>query len=271
MPLLRTLFRQVIQDHRRNPVIRAAATLAREFYDAHERPGYAGSGGELRLLKTLAAAGGSWRMVFDVGANHGLWTRDALPAFPDAEFHLFEIAPPTAEYARRLVGADKRVHLHTFGLSDSAGPRTLNYYGASFDELSTLNTPIVGHPGDYEPLQVEVQMGDDFLAKHGIASIDFLKVDAEGSDFQVLKGFGAALERGAVRALQFEYTCGTASLREHHQYLTQRGYRVGKLYSQYVEFFDYEPYREDFPGPNYVAIHQSETALIAAVSSKFRR
>lgn len=271
MPLFRTLFRQVIQDHRRNPLVRAVAKVSREIYDAHERPGYAGSGGELRLIRTLAAAGGSWRMVFDVGANHGLWTRDALPVFPDAQFHLFEIAPPTAEHAIQLVGREKRVHIHTFGLSNSSGPRTLNYYGASFDELSTLGTPIVGHPGDYAPLQVEVKTGDSFLNEQRIDTIDYLKVDAEGSDFQVLQGFSDSLTRGAIRALQFEHTGGPATLCDCHKFLTGRGYRVGKLYSQYVEFFDYEPYREDFPGPNYVAIHQSEPALIAAAAAGFRR
>lgn len=277
MPLLRTRirqrFRQVVQNHRRNPVIRAMATLAREFYDAHERPGYAASGGELRLLNCLAHAGTDkpWRMILDVGANHGLWTRDALPVFPNATFHLFEIAPPTAEYAFKLHHGVERVHIHTYGLSDSAGSRTLNYYGPTFDELSTLHEPIIGQPGDFIPLPVEVRTGDSFLAEHRIESVDFLKVDAEGSDLEVLRGFEGALSRGAIRALQFEYTCGGAALKTHHHFLTSRGYRVGKLYSRYVEFFDYEPYREDFPGPNYVAIHQSAPNLIAAAAAGFPR
>ncbi len=252
-------------------MVRTVASLAREFHEAHERPSYGASGGELRLLRCLAGAGGPWEVIFDVGANHGHWTRDALPVFPTAEFHLFEIAPPTAQHAIDLHRGVARVHINTFGLSDTAGQRTLNYYGATFDELSTLRQPIIGTAGDFEPLSVEVRTGDDYVREHGIDRIDFLKIDAEGSDFEVLNGFEATLRRGAVRALQFEYTGFGTSLRAHHQFLAERGYKVGKLFSRYVEFFDYSLRWEDLPGPNYIAIHERETTLIQAVSAGFRR
>lgn len=271
MPPLRAMIRQWIQNHRRNPLVRSMAGLARDFYDAHERPGYGAAGGETRLLRCLAGAGGSWRMIFDVGANRGHWTQDALPIFPDADFHLFEIAPPTAQHAINLHRGVSRVHVHPFGLADIAGPRTLHYYGATFDELSTLGTPLIGSPGDFHPLEVEVRTGDRFLSEQGISQVDFLKIDAEGCDLRVLRGFENALKQGAIRAIQFEYTSGEFCLRDHHQFLTSHGYRVGKLFSRYVEFFDYDVRREDFPGPNYIAIHARESALIAAVSKGFPR
>ena len=271
LPPLRARLRQWIQNHRRHPVVRAVAFLARNFHEAHERPSYGASGGEVRLLRCLAEAGGPWKVVFDVGANRGHWTKDALPVFPAAEFHLFEIAPPTARHAMDLHRGVSRVHINTFGLAEVAGHRTLNYYGATFDELSTLRQPIIGGPGDFEPLSVEVRTGDGYLVEQGIDHIDFLKIDAEGSDFDVLRGFDSTLRRGAVRALQFEYTGFGTSLRAHHQFLAERGYKTGKLFSRYVEFFDYSLEREDLPGPNYVAVHQRETALIAALAAGFRR
>ena len=43
------------------------------------------------------------------------------------------------------------------------------------------------------------------MAQHGIESIDFLKVDTEGADIDVLQGFRNAFEQGAVTMAQFEY------------------------------------------------------------------
>ena len=38
----------------------------------------------------LKKAGFSPRHILDVGANHGLWTRQAMVVFPDAEYTLVE-------------------------------------------------------------------------------------------------------------------------------------------------------------------------------------
>ena len=47
--------------------------------------------------------------------------------------------------------------------------------------------------------------GDDYADGHGITHIDFLKVDAEGADHLVLRGFERLLRAGRIDVVQFEY------------------------------------------------------------------
>ena len=46
---------------------------------------------------------------------------------------------------------------------------------------------------------------DSYMAARGIVFVDFLKVDTEGYDYNVLKGASSALKAHAVGALIFEY------------------------------------------------------------------
>jgi len=66
--------------------------------------------------------------------------------------------------------------------------------------------------------------------------------------------------------VQFEYnTTNIVSkfmLRDAYQFFTGFGYRVGKLYPQYVEFRDYHYRQEDFCGPNMIAVRKEDDELL---------
>jgi hypothetical protein len=51
-------------------------------------------------------------------------------------------------------------------------------------------------------------------------------------------------------------------LRDAHQFFAGFGYRVGKLYPQYVEFRDYHYRQEDFCGPNMIAVRKEDDELL---------
>jgi hypothetical protein len=86
---------------------------------------------------------------------------------------------------------------------------------------------------------VRVETGTRFCELHGITSIDFLKVDAEGFDLQVCKGFEPLLREQRIAALQVETT-----LQLQHQrlvpfpdilnYLYPLRYRVFRAHAQMI-------------------------------------
>ena len=49
----------------------------------------------------------------------------------------------------------------------------------------------------------EVKRADEYIQKNNIKSIDFLKIDTEGFEFNVIKGFGDEIQK--VKVIQFEY------------------------------------------------------------------
>lgn len=229
--------------------------------------------GEAALLERLAPFG--LREVFDVGANVGEWAEAACRALPSARVHAFEIAPATADaLAARLAPFGARAVVNPVGLAAAEGEIALFVDPADSTATSTLPLAMEFNPGMKRPKEPErmtarVITGDAYLARHGIATVDLLKIDVEGAEKAVLKGFSGALAEGRVRMIQFEYGWMNAhtgaTLKWFYEHLVPLGFRIGKLYPEGVAFKDYDYADEDFLGPNYVACRASWAEAIEAI------
>ena len=128
--------------------------------------------------------------------------------------------------------------------------------------LSYLN-----HPP--QKIEVDVDMGDSYLKRYDLNKIDFLKLDVEGMEIQVLKGFSEAISKGAIRFIQFEYGRLTISarklLKDFYEILAPN-YFIGKIYPNFVNFKDYEWSDEDFIGPNFLAVKNTEVEALHLLS-----
>ena len=98
------------------------------------------------------------------------------------------------------------------------------------------------------------------MKKHGITHVDFLKLDVEGAENRVLQGFANALQDRLIDVIQFEY--GRANiiskflLYDFYVLFQKYGYKVGKIYPNYVDFREYSSDDENFLGPNYLAVRE---------------
>ena len=244
-----------------------------ELHKAYENVDYEFStNGEAACLRTLAESTDT-RSVFDVGANVGDWSATAVRIFPQATVHAFEIVPDTFERLAENSRDEARIVPHNFGLSDAEG--TTKVYFAP--ELSHVATCVPGFSDQFHDcvtreVDAAVTTGDTFCAENGIAKIDFLKIDVEGYEDRVLKGFEGMLSRGAIDVIQFEYGYINIDthflLRDFYTYLEGFGMRLGKIYPTNVDFRDYRHVDEDFYGPNYLAVRSSCAALIEALGRR---
>jgi FkbM family methyltransferase len=247
-----------LQDHRRNPLARRVGSLARTIHRGYEHPGYDfARNGEAGVLETLR--GDNLNMVLDVGANHGDWTERLLRYHPRARVHLFEIAPPTYEQLSRNLATTANVTLHPFGLGSQPGRIPFHYYPGQ-DMLSSATWHV--HAGPSQVLSGEVRRGDVWARTTGIEKIDYLKVDVEGMELDVIRSFGELIEHAAIRFIQFEHHGGRSMLYEFYETLGASRYKIGKIYSRYVDFRDYGLEMEDGIGPNYLAVRSDETAAV---------
>jgi hypothetical protein len=144
------------------------------------------------------------------------------------------------------------VKVHPVGLADVSGQVDFFSFSGPESVLSSLRPPVANH-APFTRCQAQVVRGDEFCQSHGIEHIDFLKIDAEHADFEVLQGFNAMLAKGRIDCVQFEHQRGRF-LKDFYDYLEGMGFSVGKLYSNYIEFGKYDLEMEDFLGPNYVAL-----------------
>ena len=113
----------------------------------------------------------------------------------------------------------------------------------------------------------QIRKASAYVRKHQIERIDFVKIDVEGMDLKVIRGFEDTLDR--VRALQFEYGVFNIASRDlladFCSLLGSKGFVVGKIFPRTVSFFDYHFDMENFHGSNYVAVKADEESLFQAL------
>jgi FkbM family methyltransferase len=261
----RAFIRQVALRRRTAP-LRFTARFARAFLRAYGNWDYdPESNGERRVLEVLGRS--APRCFFDVGANAGAWTQLARGSVPSADVHCFEIVPDTARDLERNVAALPGVTVNAVGMSDRAGTVSVRFYpGAS--ELSGIDPLPLDEPS--ETRECPVTTGDLYCRDNGIDRIDLLKVDVEGAEREVLRGFSQMLAERSIAAVQFEY--GLVNIRSHvlladfHELFESAGFVVGKIFPDGVDFRAYEMERdEDFTGPNYLAVQREREDLIDAL------
>jgi FkbM family methyltransferase len=268
-----SLARELMQDryHKRT---RALAAFFEQGMHAWQNRQYAVHlNGETALLTRLAAF--APKLVIDVGANVGDWSLAAAAALPGAVVHAFEIAAPTAALLRRNTGSQPdRIVINTIGLGETEGEITLYFMPDANTATSTVKEAALFSAvdrGDTEMQETRARIttGDTYLRDNGIGHVDMLKIDVEGAEFAVLRGFADSFAAGGIDVVQFEYgklNLGTREfLGDFWRFFTDRGFAVGKLYPEGVAFKDYDLNDEDFIGPNYIACRQERADIIAAL------
>ncbi len=140
---------------------------------------------ELRILRDIVPAG---RAAIDVGANRGYYSY-ALSKIA-SRVEAFEPYPPVAQFARRKLG--KNVRLHEVALSNYSGSAMLRIPQCKGDIDIHYSATLKDFPAEkYIEISVRVTTVDQF----GFDDIGFIKVDAEGSDMEVIEGARETIRR----------------------------------------------------------------------------
>jgi FkbM family methyltransferase len=262
---------RLLARHRRNPGVARAGSvigaLHRGFrnldYDPH-------TNGEARALRTVARTA-ELAVLFDVGANTGLWTRLAAETCPSARIHAFEIVPDTYRALADACAGLANVTLNDFGLGERDGEIPV-YFSPEHRGVATCLPGFSEEFHGYRPqtATARIRAGDAYCREQAIPRIDYLKLDVEGYEPDVLRGCRELLAAARVPVIQFEY--GYVNIRsrfllkDYHELLVPLGMRIGKIYPTYVDFREYRYQDEDFLGPNYLAVHASQAEVIRALA-----
>lgn len=257
--------------HRRNPVLRFVSTVAQMYLSAFENEDWnLHRNGERHLLASVAGLSPDGFVAFDVGSFTGEWTKVAL-AFNSREVHCFEVVEHLFSTLKRNLAGCPNVILNRSGLWSDAGTLT-GHFVEDLPSMSSLVPEVWTYTGaDSHTFDVPVETGDDYCARRGVTHIDFLKVDVEGAEFEVIRGFSKLFGEGAINVVQFEYgpltLAGKHSLHEYYTFFADVGMVLGKIYPRYVKLLDrYYPGLDDFRWGNYVALRPS---VIERLSSTF--
>ncbi len=224
--------------------------------------------GEIRMLRIIAES--NPKCIFDVGANNGEWCHLVSDMNQNAIIHSFEIVPETYKMLVQEIKDLKNVIPNNFGLSDMEEDIYINMGEESGTATAFKIEGMKFHNEYYkEKIPCKVRKATDYIKQNKISAIDFVKIDVEGMDLRVIKGFEDDIR--IVKVIQFEYGIFNISshdlLSDFYNYLTGKGFVIGKIFPHYVNFFEYHFNMENFHGSNFIAVRSEEKELIKKLST----
>lgn len=210
--------------------------------------------GELLVLDTVAK---QVSFFVDVGANIGTWTHNLLERQPAGHEPRGILAEPTPELAKQLrarFAPRPKLSVVEAALGDKPGTDTF-FVSSSCSEHSSLHMP---DDSACRAVEVKVAILDELMSDANESEIDFLKIDTEGNDFNVLLGASALLTRHAVHVIQFEYGQGWRlaghTLCAAFRFLRKHGYECFLITGEGLRAYDPDRYGEHFLYSNFLAV-----------------
>ena len=236
------------------------------FYENRNHDIY--SNGESEVLKKISKNNPS--VIIDGGANIGKYSLRANELCPNASIYAFEPVPATFAKLQENVKDFKNIIPIAKGLYSDSCSKTINIFKSSTHSSLVDFKRRTRKPIDQQ--EIDLIKGDDFMKEYEVAEIDFLKMDLEGADYDALLGFENSIQNKKIKAIQFEY--GEVNIQtkkllaDYYDFFEKNGYVVGKIFPKIVEFRKYEFRYEDFIGPNFIAVKETELDLIDSLRKK---
>lgn len=176
--------------------------------------------------------------IVDVGAGRGQFALVARRRFPRARLHCFE---PLTE-ARQTLGvvARRLGDIRVYGIALGSGGSSAELHVARNLDSSSLLPMTASHlnafPGTDETDRVTVPLArlDDVLRPDEVPPPSLMKVDAQGSELEVLRGAERLLERFAAALVEcsfLELYTGQPLADEIVCYMRGRGFRLTGIFS----------------------------------------
>jgi FkbM family methyltransferase len=137
-------------------------------------------------------------VIFDIGANTGLYALVAKSLNPSSKVYAFD---PVKRVFERLLENNKlnNYDIECFELAASNADGDAVIYDLPFEHILSVTVnknnllPDVGV--DAIPTTIKTVRLDTFIAQHEINKVDLLKIDVERHEFEVLDGMGVYLEQ----------------------------------------------------------------------------
>lgn len=133
-------------------------------------------------------------VIFDVGCR----SESEFLVF-EGDVHYFD---PVKDFLNNLQtqhNLNKNAYFNNFGLGNE---NNQIYYYPNYQSFYDRTNSCHVSDSDHKIL-LDIKRGENYVLENNIKSIDFLKIDTEGSEFDVIKGFGDFLQH--IKIIQFEY------------------------------------------------------------------
>lgn len=149
--------------------------------------------------------------VLDIGAYEGYWTLDLLEVFPTAKVLMVEAQKNKSPFLEKIKIQYPNTDYAISLLSSRDGDQKYFLEDETASHISAF--PVTDNPG----VILKTQTVDSLLKEKYFALPDFIKLDVQGHEMEVLKGAKAAMVHAEVCLLEislFDFGDGTPLLLE---------------------------------------------------------
>lgn len=215
--------------------------------------GYADYSGELYIIKKLKNNMHA-SVIFDIGANVGDWSKYMVDEYKDIDYKLYMFEPSllTFKQLEKNISQCKNHFFYNIGFGDKKEKLKIFY-----DYETQGSASILMKDGKYSE-EIYIETLDDFCEKHRIGQIDFLKMDVQGYEYNILLGASKLLASGAIKNIQFEFDEPNIQNRiffKDFWELLNNSYDIyHSLYNGLIKVEEYHYELENFRCMNYLAI-----------------
>lgn len=132
--------------------------------------------------------------IFDIGCRS-----DSIFTTFEGEVHYFDPVDIFIQNISIQPNSNKHAVFNNFGLGNEN--QELYYYPtyqSFYDRINSCNKS-----DDSNKILLKIKKAKEYCIENKLQSVDFVKIDTEGYEFNVLKGFEEYLEN--VKIIQFEY------------------------------------------------------------------
>lgn len=199
-------------------------------------------------------------IVFDVGANRGQYLSMFLKQLDlnkQVAVHCFEPQKDAFQTLCKISNGKPFVQLINKGIGSAVGEMKLykdseeseyaSLYKSNYIQYNTiLNNEEI----------VKIDTLDNYCIENNIFYIDFLKIDVEGHELEVLKGAQTLLNTGKIHFIQFEFGLAAIESRIFMKDFVDilKNYRIYRILPNGLAQIHYTEYHELFLTTNYLAI-----------------
>lgn len=206
-------------------------------------------------------------IAFDLGSNFGQYTLlAARQVGPTGTVHSFEPSKRMFEELKfnvALNGLGQRCVLNNVAVSERAGHAGLTKYAPGYEVYGSLGmteremTRCVGCE------EVSTIRLDDYVTSHGLAHVDFMKIDIEGAELMALRGAEKILSQAKAPTILIELAdVNTQSFGYEAvstwDFLVSLGYRMNAIRSRGHRLHPIERPRDFLMARNLVAVKQGK-------------
>lgn len=187
-----------------------------------------------------------FQLIFDVGSNIGQSAMIYKKYFPDAQIYCFE--PVTNTFQQLISNLKKIPGIKCFQVGFGDIKDSISMITGEHSDMNTLlsSREVIFTNGIQHREKIEIDTLTSFCNEHGIMHINYLKIDTEGYDLEVLKGAMLMLDSLAIDFIEVEAGMNPTNtlhipFEEIKRFLENKNYFLYGIYEQVQEWKTQHP------------------------------